>query len=97
MVTTAWSANLADLDACRNFDSKLRVLTRALNSWRASCVWSIRLQLAAAHVVIYELDLAQESCPLSPVEIDLRKELKANTLGLASLERAMARQRARDI
>ncbi|XP_066392841.1 uncharacterized protein [Miscanthus floridulus] len=47
-------------------------------------------QLAAARAVVYELDLAQESRLLSPGELDLRRELKANILGLASLERTMA-------
>lgn len=82
-VTTAWGANTAHLEACRSLDDKLRVLARALKNWRASYVGSIRLQLATAHVVIYELDLAQESRQLSPGEIELRKKLKANTHGLA--------------
>lgn len=46
-------------------------------------------------MVIYELDTAQESRNLSTQEIDLRKELKHAVLGLASLSRSMARQRAR--
>jgi hypothetical protein len=58
VVTTAWGGHLADTDACRYLDSKLRVLAKALSSWRTSCVGSIRLQLAAARVVVYELDLA---------------------------------------
>jgi len=73
----------------------LRALAKALRSWRASCVGNVRLQLAAARAVVYELDLAQESRLLSQGELDLRRELKANILGLASLKRTMARQRAR--
>jgi hypothetical protein len=65
------------------------------SSWRAMRVGNIRLQLAAARAVIYELDTAQESRMLSAQEIDLRKELKHAVLGLASLCRTMARQRAR--
>jgi hypothetical protein len=45
--------------------------------------------------VIYELDTAQESRQLSAEEVELRKELKRAVLGLASLSRTMARQRAR--
>lgn len=70
-------------------------MARALRSWRANEIGDIKLQLAAARVVIYELDLAQESRLLSPGEIELRRELKAKVLGLASLERSMACQRAR--
>lgn len=95
VVTVAWGGQLVDADACRCLDHKLRTLAKALKSWRASCVGNVRLQLAAARDVVYELDLAQESRLLSPGELDLRRELKANILGLASLERTMARQRAR--
>lgn len=95
VVTTDWNAPVADADACRTMDSKLRTLARALRSWHATCVGDIRLHLAAAQVVIYELDLAQDSRTLSADELELRRDLKANSLGLASLERTMARQRAR--
>jgi hypothetical protein len=48
-----------------------------------------------AHEVIYRLDLAQESRALSPLELQLRCGLKKRLLGLASLERTIARQHAR--
>jgi hypothetical protein len=95
VVKTAWGGRLVNADVCRCLDHKLRALAKALQSWRTSCVGNIRLQLAAARAVIYELDLAQESRPLSSEEILLRRELKTNTLGLASLECSMAQQRAR--
>ena len=53
------------------------------------------MQLAAARLIIYEFDVAQESRSLSPGELELYRELKANVLGLASLARSMARQHAR--
>jgi hypothetical protein len=52
------------------------------------------LQLAVARVVIYELDVAQETQQLSTEETELCRELKANTLGLASLARTIARQKS---
>jgi hypothetical protein len=48
-----------------------------------------------ARVIIYELDVAQETRQLSAEELELRRELKANTLGLASLARTIARQKSR--
>jgi hypothetical protein len=48
------------------------------------------LQLAVARVVIQELDIAQEHRLLSDSVIELHRELKASTLGLASLNRNMA-------
>jgi hypothetical protein len=55
----------------------------------------IRLQLAAAGAIIYEFDTAQESRQLTPDELQLRREMRHSVLGLSSLCRTMARQRAR--
>jgi hypothetical protein len=77
-------------------DCKLRSVARALKSWSAANIGSVRLQLAAARVIIYELDVVQESRALSTEELELRRDLKANILGLSSLARTIARQRARN-
>jgi hypothetical protein len=45
-------------------------------------------------LIIYEFDVAQETWQLLQGELELHRELKANVLGLASLARTMARQRA---
>jgi hypothetical protein len=88
-------AQSIDADACRCLDQKLRALARALKSWSATRVGNVRLQLATARVVIYELDVAEETRSLSLGEIEVRRKLKGIVLGLASLARTMARQRAR--
>ena len=51
--------------------------------------------MLAAREIILRLDQAQEHRVLSHDELDIRKSLKAQCLGLASLERTIARQRAR--
>lgn len=61
VVRAAWGLQLPNADACRCLDQKLHALARALKSWRASRMGNIRLQLAAARVVVYELDVTQES------------------------------------
>jgi hypothetical protein len=94
-VHVAWGPRNFDVDACRYLDQKLRALAKALRSWRATCVGNIRLQLAAARLIIYEFDVAQETRSLSQGELELHRELKANVLGLASLAQSMARQHAR--
>lgn len=91
VVRAAWGSQHANVDACRSLDQKLRALAKALRTWRATCVGNIWLQLAAARVVIYELDVTQETRPLSQGEIELRRELKANVLGLGSFDGTMAR------
>lgn len=95
VVRIAWDGHIAAPDPCRVLDQKIRAVAKALRSWHATKIGNIRLQLAAARAVIYELDTAQETRQLSAEEMDLRKELKHAVLGLASLGRTMARQRAR--
>jgi hypothetical protein len=48
-----------------------------------------------ANEIILRLDVAQDSRELSRDEVLLRRGLKLRVLGLASLERTIARQRAR--
>lgn len=96
VISIAWNMDCTSLDACRAFDTRLRNVARALSSWLATCVGSVRMQLAAARVVIFELERAQESRQLSAGELVLLRDLKGSSLGLASLDRTMARQRARE-
>jgi hypothetical protein len=51
--------------------------------------------MAIANMVIFRLDAAQDRRHLYPREAWLRKMLKLSLLGLASLERTIARQRSR--
>lgn len=95
VISVAWNGRTTANDPCRTLDQKLQAVARAPRSWQATRVGNIRLQLAAARAVIYELDTTQESRILSAQEIDLQKELKHAVLGPASLCRTMARQCAR--
>lgn len=58
VIYVAWGPQRADVDACQSLDLKLRVMAKALMSWRASYVGNVCLQLAAARVIIYEFDVA---------------------------------------
>ena len=86
-----WSWPLNNVDACQCVDFKLRVVARALKCWSVANVGSVWLQLAAARVVIFELDVAQETRALSATELEIRRDLKANVLELSSLGRTIAR------
>jgi hypothetical protein len=94
-VHDAWNGGVAASDPCRLLDQKLRGVAKALRRWHARKVGNVRLQLAMSRAVIYELDTAEETRQLSPMEIQQRKALKHTILGLASLCRTMARQRAK--
>jgi hypothetical protein len=64
-------------------------------SWSDKKVGCVKLQLMIAREVVLRLDIAMESRQLSQDERQLRAHLKHAYLGLASLERTMARQRAK--
>jgi hypothetical protein len=74
---------------------RLQATARMLTSWSARTVGSVRQRLALSREVILRLDKARENRMLSLDESWLHKTLKATYLGLASLERTIARQRTR--
>jgi hypothetical protein len=76
-------------------DHKLRNVAKALKSWSSKKVGSIRLQLALVREVILAFDAEQDSRALLPWEAELRRSLKLQVLGLASLARTLARQKSR--
>jgi hypothetical protein len=76
-------------------DCRLRRTAAGLRSWGEKSVGNIKMQLLMAHEIILRLDVAQESRLLSVDEALLRKKLKVRCLGLASLERTIARSRSR--
>ena len=74
---------------------RLQATARSLTSWSSRSVGNIRSKLAISRELISRFDKAQEDRLLSPHEEWLRKQLKNSYLGLASMERTLARQRAR--
>ena len=88
-----WSHD--DVDAFRCLDFKLRCTARALKSWSTKRIGSVRLQLHIVKEIVYRLDAAQDLRNLAPHELNLRRKAKLCSLGLASLQRTIVRQRAR--
>ena len=82
-------------DPFRRLDHFLRSTARELQSWSAKKIGHIKTQLLVAREVILWLDREQDRRSLLELEANLRKELKWKCLGLASLERTIARQRSR--
>ena len=95
MVASAWESYPEGADPCRVLDHKLRNVAKALKSWSSKKVGSIRLQLALVREVILAFDAEQDSRALLPWEAELRRSLKLQVLGLASLARTLARQKSR--
>jgi hypothetical protein len=61
VVEEAWVCPWPDADAFRVLDFKLRNTAKALQSWSAKHVGSVRLQLGIAKELVLRFDVAQES------------------------------------
>lgn len=93
-VTLAWNS-VTHADPFRRLMLRLQATAWMLTSWSSRSVGNIRSKLAISRELISRFDKAQEDRLLSPHEEWLRKQLKVSYLGLASMERTLARQRAR--
>ena len=76
-------------------DLLLKNTARELQSWSQRRIGQIKLQLLVAKELVLRFDCAQDRRQPSSEEHQLRKELKCKCLGLASLERTIARLRSR--
>ena len=95
VVADAWDAELPGADPCRLLDFKLRKTAKALQSWSMKCIGSVRSQLFMARELIAHFDKEQETRVLTQDECAMHSQFKLMSLGLASLARTIARQRAR--
>ena len=91
----SWEEPVQDCSPLLRISIKLKILTKALQSWSQKQVGNINAQLALARHILYNLELAQDNRELSLEENWLRRNLKRHCLVLASLERTIARLRSR--
>jgi hypothetical protein len=94
-VRDAWVCDVGVVDPFKRLDALFRNAAQGLQAWGQKKCGNIKLQISMANIIIFRLDVAQEQRNLSLGEIWLRRTLKLTVLGLASLERTMARQRSR--
>lgn len=90
-----WQCPDSISDPQRRLDAKFRNLSAELKSWSARQIGVIKEQLLMAREIIFRLDQASDSRTLNDNERSLRADLKGRCLGLSSLERTIAWQRAR--
>jgi hypothetical protein len=93
VVQGAWMLQPEEPNPFKRLDRKLRATAKSLSSWSSKFIGNIKMQILLATEVILRLDFAMDSRLLSPEERTLRRLLKKNLMGLASLERTLARQR----
>jgi hypothetical protein len=68
---------------------------KAIKRWRKEKIGDTKLQLALVKEVLLQLELVQESRMLTNQELNLRRRLKARSVGLAAIEKSRIRQRSR--
>jgi hypothetical protein len=95
VVREAWTAKSLDPNPFKSLDNKLRATAKRLSSWSTRSIGSVKAQIMLASELILRFDTAMDSRQLSCDERALRRMLKKRLLGLASLERTIARQRSR--
>jgi hypothetical protein len=94
-VKEAWRCDEEITDPFRRLDALFRNAAESLQSWGQRKTGNVKLQIAIANTMIFRFDVAQERRALTPGERWLRRTLKHVVLGLASMERTIARQRSR--
>uniref|UniRef100_A0A0E0DYK4 Uncharacterized protein n=1 Tax=Oryza meridionalis TaxID=40149 RepID=A0A0E0DYK4_9ORYZ len=95
VVQESWHRSIFAINPIAVFSIKLCRLARDLKRWNKRQVGDIALQFAVATVVIFQLDVAQESRSLSDEERLLISNLKSRVLGLAMLNKIKIRQWSR--
>ncbi|KAM0921177.1 hypothetical protein ACQ4PT_007069 [Festuca glaucescens] len=95
VVNSIWNEATTHANPLLRLDMKLRAMVEGLQRWSQQKVGNIRDQILMANEIIFRLDAAQDTRQLNTPELWLRRKLKLRVLGLASLERTIARQRAR--
>jgi hypothetical protein len=74
---------------------KLKRLAKALQYWSHKRIGNVKSQLGLAKEILHRLEIARDNKLLCREEIRLKGRLKQHCLGLASLERTIARLRSR--
>jgi hypothetical protein len=93
-VMDAWNS-VQDMDPFAQLMLRLQATARKLTSWSAKSIGNVRHNMALSRELLLRFDKAQEDRLLTVGEEWLCKKIKVTYLGLASLERTIARQRAR--
>ena len=90
-----WDAPVQSNCAVERFFVKLQRLSKGLQKWGQRKIGNIKTQLELAKEILHRLEIERDLRALSDHEEWLRKKLKLHCLGLASLERTIARLRSR--
>jgi exonuclease III len=94
-VHEAWNKEVFSALPLKRLHIKLSRTAKAINRWRKDKVGDTKLQLAIVKEILLQLEAAQEFRALSDQELQLRRQLKTRSIGLAAIEKARIRQKSR--
>ena len=95
LVEQIWKRPVQSVLPLKRLNPKLARVAKGIKRWRKEKTGDTRLQLAIVKEVLLQLEAAQESRALTPQELQLRRQLKAKSTGLAAIEKSRIRQRSR--
>lgn len=95
IVSDIWSKHVNSTLPLKRLHIKLSRVAKAIKRWRKENVGDTRLQLALVKEILLQLEAAQEFRTISDQELELRRRLKARSIGLAAIEKARIRQKSR--
>lgn len=70
-------------------------VTKAIKRWRKEKIGDTRQQLALVKEIFLQLEAAQEYRSLSQEELQLRRQLKIHSMGLAAIKKSRIKQKSR--
>ena len=86
VVQQIWNKLVHSTLPLKRLNTKLARVAKGIRRWHKEKVGDTRLQLAIVKEVLLQLEAAQKIRTLTPQELDLRRQLKARSTGLAAIE-----------
>jgi len=86
---------VASTQPLKRLHIKLSRVANGIKQWRKEKIGDTRLQLALVKEILLQFEATQEYRSLSQEELQLRRQLKIHSMGLAAIEKSRIRQKSR--
>jgi len=94
LVQDIWNKPVASTQPLKRLHVKLSRVAKAIKRWRKEKIGDIMLQLTLVKEILLQLEATQEHRALSQEELQLRRRLKARSVGLVAIEKTRIRQKS---
>jgi hypothetical protein len=95
VIAEAWNIPLIITNPFLRLHTKMHRTAKALRAWARSKIGNCKLLIIAARQLIWIFDVVQEYRMLSPMEVQLHRQLKQRMLALTAVEKLRAKQCSR--